>query len=123
MAGLLDGDLQAVFGSVFSPLLLDATLHKATITEDGSGGWSSGFADNAVKAMEKKHSAVYRAKAGIPSKDINVIVMQHGSGLSEIDTEDEITIRGVRYAIKAPIDQDSAQAAWDFWATPKAEPA
>ena len=119
MAGLLDGDLQAVFGSVFSPLLLSATVHKATVTEDGAGGWASSFADKSVSAMEKKHSAVYRAKAGIPSKDVNIIVMQHESDIAEITAEDEITIRGVRYAIKAPIEQDAARASWDFWATPK----
>lgn len=115
--GLLDGDLKAVFGSVFSPLLLTATLHKVTLTDDGTGSLTPGETDHTVAAMEKKHSAVFRANAGIPSTDINILVMQEGVPVT-IDKDDEITIRGVRYKIKAPINQDAAQAAWDFWATP-----
>ena len=124
--GLLDGDLANVVGSVFSPLLLDATVHIATKTEDGKGGHGSTYADRAVKAMEKKHSAAYRAKAGIPAKDINVLVMQSTSpeDLQQrgILAGDHFTIRGERYKAREPLGQDAARAAWDIWLTPVKAP-
>lgn len=120
---LLDGDLQAVFGSAFGPLLLDGTLINPSLTEDGYGGFNDG-ADStaAVKLMFEEYSDFTRAKYDIPAKDVKLIVLQEGvtiGGDPAVPAKGwEVTARGTTYRIE-DIDQDPAQAAWVFQGRPK----
>ncbi len=109
--GLLDGDLREVFGSVFAPLLLNATISKPTLTADGAGGWLAGTpATSAAKGMVEEYSARERAQANIPSTDVKLIILQKDVELTP-DLDCTVTIRGVIYAIQN-IEQDPAMAAW-----------
>ena len=114
--GLLDGDLKAVFGGVFGPLLLDATLHKVSLTRDAGDTITPASADHAVKAMVDAYSDTFRAAAGIPATDVRLIVLQIGVPVAP-NTDDQITIRGKRYAI-ASVDEDPAQASWTMRGSP-----
>lgn len=115
--GLLDGGLQTIFGNVFGPLLLDATLHKASQFFDDGGSVLESFNNYPCKAMEETVSAVVRAQAGIPAKDVRFIVLQLSVG-AKLEPGDELTIRGARWKLRAPVDQDPAQASWGVWASP-----
>lgn len=115
--GLLDGGLQAVFAGAFGPLFLDGVLHVATTTPDGQGGYTTSPADHPVKGMVDGYSEGYRTRFEIPDTDVRLIVLQHGVGAVP-STDGEITLRGVRWRIVGPIEQDPAMAAWTMRARP-----
>lgn len=114
--GLLDGDLKEVFGSVFAPLLLDATITKVTLTPDGEGGMSESTETASAKGMVEKYSALERQRDGIPMTDVKLIVLQKDVALIP-DLDSKITIRGQLYSIHAK-DEDPAQAAWTLQGRP-----
>lgn len=116
MAGLLGGDLQEVFGSVFAPLLLDAVITKVTLTDDGSGGFTEATETAVCKGMVESYSAYTRARANIPSTDVKLIILQKDVALMP-DLDSKITIRDQLYSIQA-IDEDPAQAAWTIQGRP-----
>ncbi|WP_084398280.1 head-tail adaptor protein [Henriciella aquimarina] len=116
MSGLLGGDLQEVFGSVFAPLLLDATITKVTLTDDGYGGFTETEQTAAAKGMVEAYSAYTRAQANIPSTDVKLIILQKDVAISP-DLDSKITIRGQDYSIQA-IEEDPAQAAWTIQGRP-----
>ena len=107
---LLDGDLQAVFGSVFGPLLLDGTMITNALTPDGYGGFSEAGTSEAVKLMVEEYSEFTRAQGNIPDTDVKLIVLQYGVD-STPTLDSEITARGVTYSIQK-VGQAPAQAAW-----------
>lgn len=114
--GLLDGDLKEVFGSVFAPLLLDATITKVTLTPDGEGGMSESTETASAKGMVEKYSAFERQRDGIPMTDVKLIVLQKDVALIP-DLDSEITIRDQLYSIQA-ISEDPAEAAWTLQGRP-----
>ncbi|WP_152045499.1 hypothetical protein [Aureimonas psammosilenae] len=116
--GLLDGDLQGVFGAIFSPLFIDATLHtdrKQAIV----GGRPTGpvtWTDTPAHGMIDSFSEGYRARNGIPDTDVKLIVLQ--AGVNAVPTTDsEITIRAKRYKL-ITIMQDPAMASWEMRGRP-----
>jgi hypothetical protein len=115
--GLLDGGLQAIFGQAFGPRLLDATLHKVTLTDDGTGGFSSASLPYPVKGMIDDYSDYTRAQLGVPQTDVRLIVMQYGVPV-EPQLQDELTIRDRRYALSR-IKADPANATWTMNGSPK----
>ncbi|WP_022697923.1 hypothetical protein [Euryhalocaulis caribicus] len=115
--GLLDGDLQDVFGSVFGSLMLDGTLTKAPSVSDGKGGWTAGTPQTAaVKLMIESYSEFYRAQAGIPDTDVKIIVLQKDVAFTP-DTDSRITVRGEEYSV-VQVQQDPAQASWTLQGRP-----
>jgi hypothetical protein len=97
--GLLDGGLASVFASAFSTFYLDATLHRSTITDDGRGGGSVAFEDEAVKAQLDSTSHAMREAEGYVEGDQRIFVL--ASGLAAISTDDEITIGEQRWMIQS----------------------
>ena len=114
--GLLDGDLQNVFGSVFGSLMLDGTLTTITSVSNGKGGWTNSTQTAAVKLMIESYSEFYRAQAGIPDTDVKIIVLQKDVALTP-DINSRITARGVEYSV-VRVQQDPAQAAWTLQGRP-----
>jgi hypothetical protein len=115
--GLLDGGLQAIVGSVFGGLLLDGTLHQATVVSDGEGGTTETFADHPLKLMIENYSDEYRARAGIPATDVRIIILQSGVSVKP-NADSQITVGGVRYNVRPPVLQDPAQATWTVQGSP-----
>ena len=114
---LLNGGLQRLFGRAFGAIYLDATLHKVTLTKTPSGGFTASYADHAAKVMIDDWSETYRARAGIPTTDIRILVLEDRMSVSPTG-DDEITVRGKRYRITGPVREDEAQTHWDLQARP-----
>jgi hypothetical protein len=113
--GLLDGDLQRVFGNAFGPRLLDAVIHHFPLSDTEGGGIAhTEPVDYPVKAMiDEKGTTI---PGDVPASSVKIICLQYNSGVSPTE-DDQITIRGVTYAINR-ITEDPAQAAWTFFGTP-----
>jgi hypothetical protein len=109
--GLLDGGLARIFSGAFRGIFLDATLHRATLTDDGAGGGSASFADEVVKAQLDHASAAMRASEGYVDTDQRIIVLAYG--VDQITTDDEITVKGQRWSI-ASVATDPATAAYEL---------
>lgn len=107
---LLDGGLASVFAGAFSSFYLDAELHRAVIAPDGKGGGTVDFVDpEPVKAQLDK--TIERTVDGNVDTFQRILVLAHG--LAPISTDDEITVKGTRWAI-ALIDTDPAGAYFDL---------
>lgn len=109
--GLLSGDLAAVFSSAFSGIYLDGTLHRAALTDDGQGGGSSTFTDQAVKAQLDATTQAMQRSDGYVDTDQRILVLAFGVDTPTAD--DEITVRGQRWKI-ASVALDPAQAAYEL---------
>ncbi len=110
--GLLDGGLARVFGSAMGAFYLDASLHRAVITEDGEGGGSLAWAEpEACKAQIDK--VVERLYEGNPETFQSILLLQQpfGQQIADPGKDDEITVGGGRYAISM-IEQDPARSYW-----------
>ena len=115
MMGLLDGDLKAVFGSVFGPLLLDGTLTPVSMGyDDGGDRVEVKGTPVAVKLMREDYSAHTRAVANIPATDVRLIILQEGIGITPT-VDDRVTLGSDTYDI-VKIAQDPANAAWTMQA-------
>lgn len=110
--GLLDGGVAAAFGSMFAGFYLDASLHRASITDDGAGGGSVGFADaQPVKAQLDQATQAMRDSPGYVDTDQRILVLAYG--IDAITTDDEITVDGLRWSI-ASVTQDPAGACYEL---------
>ncbi len=107
---ILDGEIRALFDAVFGDVFDDATLHRTVKTTAANGDVSSVPSDVTVSAMFEKVTAEMRA-AGYQDKDVAIIVLQEGVS-PDVSTSDEITLKGDRYSIKAPIVEDPAASHW-----------
>jgi len=109
--GLLDGGLTSVVGGAFSWILLDATVHRRTLTDNGKGGMTEtetlieakGMIDTATKAM--------READGFNDSDVALLLLAQG-GVQELRLDDEVTIRGSRYHVLPPVALDAAMTHW-----------
>lgn len=108
--GLLDGGLAGVFAGIMGTYFVDATLHRATMTDDGAGGGSVNFSDTAVKA-QLDHVTQAQREGGYTDKDQRILVL--ASGIAEITTDDEITVDGWRWSI-ASVTADPVGAYFDL---------
>jgi hypothetical protein len=109
--GLLDGGLARIFYGAFSGIFLDATLHRATLVENGKGGYTQTFTDEPVKASIDKATQAMRDSPGYVDTDQRIIVLAYG--LDEIDTDCEITVKGKRWGI-ASVGTDPATAGYEL---------
>lgn len=115
--GLLDGGLAGVFASVMGTYFLDATLHRATLTDDGEGGGTQSFADEPVKAQVNK--IVERTVEGVTDQFQSIYVLQKVTidgavqDVAPISPDDEITVGDQRWTV-ADVEQDPAKAYFDI---------
>lgn len=109
--GLLDGGIASIFSAALSGLYLDATLHRATLTDDGEGGGTSSFADAAVKAQLDQTTHAQRMAEGYSDTDQRILVLARG--VTAPTTDDEITVRGERWKI-ASVTMDAAASYYDL---------
>jgi hypothetical protein len=98
--GLLDGGISSIFHAALSGLYLDATLHAGTgepVYDAGGNitGYSGG--DTACKAQVDAATDAMRRAEGYAEGDARIIVL--AQGLSGIDSDHEITVRGQKYRI------------------------
>lgn len=110
--GLLDGDIAALFGTAFSGLYLDATLHTGTgdPTYDAGGnvtGYSGG--DTAIKAQVDVATEAMHRFEGYAEGDARIIVLAQGIGT--ITTDHQITVRGQLWHILFA-ELDAAASHW-----------
>lgn len=108
---MLDGAVAAVFAEAFSGFYLDATLHRATISDDGAGGGSTSYANEAVKAQLDRTSQAQQAADSFTDTDQRIFILAHG--LDAPNTDDEITIRDQRWQI-ASVTTDPAGAYYEL---------
>jgi hypothetical protein len=111
--GLLDGAIAETFASVFGPMYLDATLHRALPRSYDGGGTLSprAFIDEDVKAQLDFVTESMRLAAGYTDKDQRIFVLAHD--VRPIGTDDEITIGDQRWAI-AGVNRDPAGAYYEL---------
>lgn len=109
--GLLDGGMASVFAGIMGTYFLDATLHRATMSDDGAGGGSVSFSDYPVKAQIDAATQAMREAQGYTDTDQRILVL--ASGIGEITTDDEITVDGRRWSV-ASVAADPAQAYFDL---------
>lgn len=108
--GLLDGDIQALFGQVFGAIYLDGTLHRTTVTKATNGDLSSIDADFDIKAQFEEVTETMLA-AGFTDGDVAIIILQSGVSPA-ITTDDQVTVGGVRYRVAGIHETDPAGAYW-----------
>lgn len=108
---MLDGVIAAVFEQVLTGFYLDATLHRATLTDDGEGGGTVSHTDEAVKAQLDATTEAMRAAEGYSDTDQRIFVLAHG--VDRPNTDDEITVGDRRWTIRS-VSQDPAGAYWEL---------
>jgi hypothetical protein len=108
---LLDGDVAEFFSSAFSGFYLDATLHRPAFTDDGAGGGSTTWADEAVKVQPEATTQAMRDSPGYVDTDRRFLMLAHG--VAEPTTDCELTLAGQRWAI-ANWSRDPAGAYYDL---------
>jgi hypothetical protein len=109
--GLLDGQARAFFAQAFGGIFLDATLYRATLSDDGAGGGTASFAAESVKAQLDETTQAMRAAEGYTDTDQRILVL--AEGVDPITTDDEITVGGIRWAI-ASVSQDPCGAYFEL---------
>lgn len=124
--GLLDGGLQRVALGAFGSLLLNGLFRRSTVVEtrDDRGRIISADKPDPVpcKAFFDKVTDLMRTQ-NYANRDVRIVCLQltpAGAQIPEPVEGDEIQLRGVWYRVAVPIEQDAAQAAWTFRATPAA---
>lgn len=115
MSRLFDA-MQARANAVFGAVYLDGTLHRATMMDNGKGGWERSFADVPVKGMIDQVTEAMRQQAGYTDRDVRIILLS-GSLDAAPTTNDQVTLRGTRWSIAAPTD-DPVQAGYVMRGTP-----
>lgn len=108
---LLEGGLAEVFATAFGGLYLDATLHRPSFTDDGSGGGSTSWTNEPVKAQLDQTTQAMRASEGFVDTDQRILVL--AQALAPITADMEITVGGTRWMI-ASVTQDPAGAYFDL---------
>lgn len=110
--GLLDGGIAATFSAALSGLYLDASLYRWSTADDGEGGGTSAFAAaEAVKAQLDATTQAQRGETGYVDTDQRILVL--ADGVDPITTDDEITVRGIRWKI-ASVAADAAASYYDL---------
>jgi hypothetical protein len=97
VTGFLDGGIADAFNSIFSSFYLAATLHRPTTNEDGEGGGSETWTDEAVKVQPDVASqAMVNADTYVES-DGRLLML--AAGHDEPSTDCELTFGGARFSI------------------------
>ena len=125
--GTLDG-FQQLFGEVFEDLLFPGELHKATLVDNGKGGFDTTPQDYPIFVLIEQQTEDMQSEANYSPQDSVLLILQWhlssaGSNGSEVkvtgDEEATTTVEGrtQRWKLKAPIRQDPVNAAYIARAT------
>lgn len=112
---LLDGGLTRLFAGAFGGLYLPAILHKSSRAYDDGGSITETSRQHKCRGQLDSTTEAMRGEAGYTEKDVGIIILQHG--VPEPTSDDEITIRGVRFKI-ASVQGDPAATHWIIRGTP-----
>lgn len=107
--GWLDGLAANVIGSVLKGFYLPAVLHKQTV--DRNGVPIGGETDFAVSGQVDSWTARDLSRSNVPPKSSKIFVLRLGAQAVP-NTDDELTIKGVRYKLADFPDQDPADVCW-----------
>lgn len=107
---MLNGSLAAVFNRAFSGIYLPATLHKRELAYDGEGNPTATDRDYPCRAQVDTVTEAMRQAAGYTASDVAIYVLT-GSLAVPVDTNDEITVKGIRRTV-ASVEQDPAASYW-----------
>jgi hypothetical protein len=111
--GLLDGDLQAMFGAAFGGLLLEGRHYHKTETRADNGDVTATVTK--VQSVSGYREVTRNRRGGDePStRTMRFLVLQtyQGRVLNELARGDELALDGLRIVI-GDIDTDPAHAAW-----------
>lgn len=97
MSGFLDGGIADTFASIFGGIYLSATLHRPTTTDDGMGGGSTTWTDEAVKIQPDSATQAMVASAGYVESDGRMLML--ASGHADPDTDCELTYGSTRFMV------------------------
>lgn len=105
---LLNGQLSAIFNSAFAGIYLPATLHRNAVTYDAAGNPTASATDYECRAQIDDMNEAMRAQAGYTERERRILVLQASLGVLPT-TDDEITVKGDKYAIMA-VNSDPAES-------------
>lgn len=113
---LLGGGIAALFGELFSPLYLPATLGKVVETYDGGGRLQRGRTEYPCRAQIDSATERMQATEGYTATDRAVYILAATLGTSA-DTDCDITVTegpyaGTLWRLASPIDRDPGGAYW-----------
>lgn len=120
--GILDG-MQELFGEVFEGILFSGMLHKATLSDNGKGGYITTHIDYPVFVLVESQTEEMKSEANYSAQDSALLILElhlKGKGPNgadvKVDGDDQLTtvVEGVtqRWKLKAPIRQDPVNAAY-----------
>lgn len=108
--------IPAEIDAELAPEFRDCVLSTATLTSDGEGGFTTTYADTAVKALRVEYTLDYRVRNQIPETDVSVIALRFGVEATPT-TDSRVTLQGVTYSVIA-VATDPADATWTLQARP-----
>lgn len=114
--GLLDGGGAALMASVFGGIYLDGSLYRPTDTPNGMGGGTTAFAGENVKLQMEAATEAMRQAQGYTAQDVRFLML--AQGVARPNTDCQMGLDGIRYAIVGPVGRDPAGAYWDIHARP-----
>lgn len=115
--GALDGGIQALFGTAFGALYLDATLIRVTYTNGAGGDGTETTASEAVKVQQDMVSEIVRAQAGYSQDERRFLILQAGI-TGPLTGACKLVFEGVTYLLSSP-EQDPARSYWAVRAVPQ----
>jgi len=110
--GILDGGVAALFADAFGAFYLDATLYHMPKAPGGDGKLTATPGSEACKAQIDEVTEAMRQAAGYSERDVAIIILQGSVAGAAPTSDDEITVGGNRWYLRAPITSDPAQSYW-----------
>lgn len=117
----LNEALGRIVGAAVSPLATASTLHRATVSPAAGGRVQATYADESVDAVLGAVTERMEAGEAVADSVVGIYVLQvapDGTDVARVGSDDEITFRGIRYRVIAPVVEDGGGAYWAFRARP-----
>lgn len=112
--GLLDGDLQRMFGAAFGSLLLEGRHYHNTQTRSANG--DVGATVTKVQPFKGYRETTVTARRGDEgsASTMRMLVLQsyEGKPLDPIEPGDVLALDGVRMVVGQPVVEDAAHTHW-----------
>lgn len=110
MSGILDGEIQSLFGEAFGSFYLDATLIRVTYATGTGGDGVETTASEPVKVQQDSVSELVRAQAGYSQNERRFLILQAGV-TGPLTGNCKLVFEGVTYMLSSP-EQDPARSYW-----------